>query len=224
MFEVIQEALIWIMSWMLDRRPHGGEALRLLLLIAITGVATWLSLYWRDLAYRSSAMRRRLLPEERYAGRYLQAIWRSGKVRYAIVNIYYNGRKRRFEVAGRNYSPAGDEVSSFRSAYVLFPSDSDNFIEFIWQGSGASTGYTRMALEDSDEDYVEGEGHMVTLHARPDTYPIRFKKLHDRYVRPALGVNSPAHPFEEPAFIRKFNKMYGASVEEGFADSREMAA
>ena len=76
MFEVIRDALIWIMSWVVDRRLHTEEAFRLLFLIALSVLATLLTIYWKNLAYRSSRIRRRLMPEERYAGRYLQALGR----------------------------------------------------------------------------------------------------------------------------------------------------
>lgn len=224
MFEVIREALIWIMSWVLDRRPHGGEAFRLLFLIAFTALATWLSFYWKDLAYRSPTIRRRLLPEERYAGRYLQAVLRGGEVRYSIVNIYFNRTKKRFEVAGRTYGSGGDDLSFFGSHYVIFPSDKDENIEFIWQGRRASAGYTRMTLIGSDEDYIQGDGLVMTFHTQPKVYPIRFKHLHDRFVREALGVHSPVHADEEPEFIRKFHAMYGGAVKEGLSGAERAAA
>ena len=144
MFEVIRDALIWIMGWVLDRRPHGGEAFRLLFLIAFSVLATWIALYWRDLAYRSSAIRRRLMPDERYAGRYLQALWRQGEIRYSFVHIFYDWRRRRFEVAGRTYNPKGEELGTFQSTYVRFPSEKDANIEFIWRAGDNATGYTRM--------------------------------------------------------------------------------
>ncbi len=224
MVEIIRDALVWLMSWVLDRKPHGGEAFRLLALIATTGVATWLSLYWRDFAYRSPALRRRLLPEERYAGRYLQAVWRGDEVRYSIVNIYYNRPRQRFEVAGRTYGPSGGELSSFRSNYLLFPSGKDDTIEFIWQGSRSASGYTRMTLENTDEDYIQGEGLVMTFDAQPKAYPLRFKHLHDHHVRQALGVDAPVHAAEEPAFVRKFHAMYGEVVQDGFAGHEKVAA
>lgn len=217
MFEVLRDALIWIMSWVLDRRPHGPEAFRLLFLIAFSIAATALTFYWKDLAYRSSAVRRRLMPEERYAGRYLQAVWRRGELRYSFINIYYNSKRRRFELWGRSYTPDGEEVTAFKSNYVLFPSEKDANIEFIWQAGNGSTGYTRMTLEDGDEDYIQGDGHIMTFAATPEAYPLQFKHLHDGHVREALGVHSPSHASEEPAFVRKFHGMYGARVAEGFA-------
>jgi hypothetical protein len=216
MFEVIRDALIWIMSWVLDRRPHGGEAFRLLFLIAFSVLATWIALYWRDLAYRSSAIRRRLMPDERYAGRYLQALWRQGEIRYSFVHIFYDWRRRRFEVAGRTYNPKGEELATFQSSYVRFPSEKDANIEFIWQAGDNSTGYTRMTLEDSDEDYIQGHGSVITFDGWPKAYPVRFKHLHDHHVREALGVRSPSSSAEEPEFIRKFHAMYGDRVMEGF--------
>src|SRR5208337_550916 len=105
MLEVIREGSIWLTGWILDREPQGGEAIRLLLLVLLTGLATWLTVHWRDLALRFPGIRRRLLPEQRYAGRYLQAVSRKDGVRYAILNVYYNPRQRRFEVFGRNYNP-----------------------------------------------------------------------------------------------------------------------
>ncbi len=215
MFEVIRDALIWIMSWVLDRRPHGGEAFRLLFLISFSVLATWLTFYWKDLAYRSSTIRRRLMPNERYAGRYLQAVWRQGELRYSFVHIFYNWRCHRFEVAGRTYSPAGDELAAFKSSYVLFPSEKDADIEFIWQATNASSGYTRMTLGDSDEDYIQGDGLIITFDAQPKAYPVRFKHLHNHYVRQALGVSSPEHASEEPEFVKKFHTMYGGRVVEG---------
>ncbi len=224
MFEVIRDALIWIMSWVLDRRPHGEEAFRLLFLIAFSVLATLLTFYWKDLAYRSSAIRRRLMPEERFAGRYLQAIWRNGEVRYSFVNIFYNAKRRRYEVAGRTYSPAGEELTDFKSAYVLFPSDKDANIEFIWRASNSSQGYTRMTLEDSDEDYIQGDGLVITFDAWPRAYPVRFKHLNDNHVREALGVRSPVDSSEEPDFVRKFHAAFGARVMEGFGGAAKAQA
>lgn len=191
MFEGIRDALIWIMSWIVDRRLHTEEAYRLLFLIAFSALATGLAIYWKNLAYRSSAIRRRLMPGERYAGRYLQALWQNGELRYSFVNIFYNAKRRRYEVAGRTYSPEGKELTDFKSTYVLFPSEKDAKIEFIWRASKSSQGYTRMALEDSDEDYIQGDGLVITFDAWPRAYPVRFKHLHDHYVRKALGVRSP---------------------------------
>ena len=48
------------------------------------------------------------------------------------MNIFYNSRRRRYEVAGRTYSPEGKELTDFKSTYVLFPSKKDAKIEFIW--------------------------------------------------------------------------------------------
>jgi hypothetical protein len=224
MFEVIREALIWIMSWVLDRRPHGGEAFRLLFLIVFTAFASWVTFYWRDLAYRSRTIRRRLLPEERYAGRYLQAIWHGDEVRYAIINIFFNQRKKRFEVSGRTYGPGGDGLSSFKSSYLLFPSDKDDNLEFIWQGARADSGYTRMTLDASDEDYVQGVGLVMNFSAQPKAYPIRFKQLREHFVRDALGVHPPKAAAEEPVFIEKFHAKFGGAVRDGFAAAEPEAA
>ncbi len=216
MFEVIRDALIWIMSWVLDRRPHGPEAFRLLFLIAFSIGATALSIYWKNLAYRSAFLRRGLMPEERYAGRYLQAVSRQGELRYSFIHIYYNWRRRRFEVAGRSYNPEGQELTAFKSHYVLFPSDKDANIEFIWQASNGSNGYTRMTLEDGDEDYIQGDGQIMTFAAKPEAYPLQFKHLHDSHVREALGINAPTDSSEEPRFIKKFHTLYGPRVAQGF--------
>ena len=146
--EVVRAALVWSMGFVLEREPQGSEAFRLLFLLLFTGMATWLSFYWRDLALRSEFMRRRLLPGERYAGRYLQAVRRGDEIRYAIIHIFYNARKKRFEAHGRNYNSSGDEVSSFRSKHVLLPPDKDGDIEFIWQGNRAAAGvYLHAARE-----------------------------------------------------------------------------
>jgi hypothetical protein len=225
MFEVIGEALIWIMSWVLDRRPQGGEAFRLFLLISFTAAATWLTIYWRDLAYRSPTMRRRLLPNERYAGRYLQAVWRGDEVRYAIINIFFNRAKKRFEVAGRTYNSEGDALSAFKSAYVLFPAEKDDNIEFIWQGTRADSGYTRMTVEGGDENYVQGVGFVMRFDAnKPKAYPLRFKHLHDQFVKDALGVHPPVNAAEEPEFVKTFHAMYGEAAKAGLTvEEREEA-
>jgi len=224
MFEAIWDALIWIMSWAVDRRLHSEQAFRLLFLIAFSVLSTLLALYWKDLAYRFSAIRRRLLPGERFAGRYLQAIWRNGEVRYSFVNIFYNARRRRYEVAGRAYSSAGEVLNDFNSTHVLFPSGKDADIEFIWRSRNALRGYTRMTLEDSKEDYIQGDGLVITFNAWPRAYPVRFKHLHDHYVRKALGVHSPATSSEEPDFVRKFHAAFGAHVMEGFGGAAKAEA
>lgn len=223
-FEVVREALIWAMSWVLERQPQSGEAFRLFFLILFTGIATALSFYWRDLVYRSPSIRKKLLPDERYAGRYLQAVWRSDEVRYAIIHIYFNRRKRRFEALGRNYNTSGEEISSFKANYMLFPSDKDENIEFIWQGNRAASGYTRMRVETSDEDYIEGDGFVMSFGQNPKAYPLLFKHLHNRHVRQALGVDAPAHAAEEPRFIKKFHAKLGGAVREGFENSAEEVA
>jgi hypothetical protein len=224
MFEVIRDALVWIMSWVLDRRPHGDEAFRLLFLIAFSVLATWLTIYWRNLAYRSSSIRRRLMPDERYAGRYLQALWRNGELRYSFVHIFYNGKRRRYEVAGRTYSPEGKELADFKSHYVVFPSEKDANIEFIWHASNSSQGYTRMTLEDSDEDYIQGDGLVISFDAWPRAYPVRFKHLHDHHVRKALGVRSPTESSEEPEFVKRFHAAFGEHVMEGFGGAAKAEA
>ncbi len=216
MFEGIGDALIWIMSWVVDRRLHSEQALRLMALIAFSVFATFLIIYWRNLAYRSPAIRRRMMPEERYAGRYLQALWRQGEVRYSFVDIFYNPRRRRYEVAGRTYSPGGQKLNDFRSRYVFFPAKKNANIEFIWQANNSSQGYTRMTLEDSDEDYIQGDGLIITFNAWPRAYPLRFKPLHDHHVREALGVRSPSNFSEEPEFVRRFHAAFGEHVMEGF--------
>ncbi len=216
MFEAIGDALIWIMSWVVDRRLHSEQAFRILFVVAVSVFATWLIIYWRNLARRSPAIRRRMMPEERYAGRYLQALWRQGEVRYSFVNIYYNPRRRRYEVAGRTYDPAGRELTEFRSSWILFPSEKDANIEFIWQARNSSQGYTRMKLENPNEDYLQGDGHVITFDAWPRSYPLRFKHLQDHHVREALGVRAPSNSSEEPEFVRKFHAAFGAHVMEGF--------
>src|SRR5262249_47215131 len=162
------EGLIWLMGWVLDREPQTGEAVRLLLLVLLTSIVTWLSFDWRGLALRTPSIRKRLLPEERYAGRYLQAVARGDGVRYAIVHIYYNAKRRRFEVAGRNYDPSGERLSSFKSNYVVFPSGNDDKIEFVWQGTGSASGHTLMHVETEDEDYIEGDGRVQKFGAKPE--------------------------------------------------------
>lgn len=229
MFEVIREFMVWLTGFLLDREPQGGEAIRLFFLLLSTIGATWAAFYWRDIAFRSGAVRRRLLPNERYAGRYLQAVLHGGEVRYAIVTIFYNLKKKRFEVTGRAYDPDGDDLSTFKSVYVLFPSDKDDNIEFIWQGRQALSanslgGYTRMTVAASEDDYVEGTGLIMTFGEAPKMHQLRFKHLHDQYVSQALGIGSPRRSAEEPAFIKKFHAMYGAAVREGLANAEREAA
>ncbi|MGO9485270.1 MAG: hypothetical protein ACLPX9_11900 [Rhodomicrobium sp.] len=223
-FEVIRAALVWAMGLVLDREPQTGEAFRLLSLIVFTGIATWLSFYWRDLALRSRTIRRRLLPDERYAGRYLQAVRRGDEIRYAIVRIFYNTKKRQFEALGRNYNSSGEEVSSFRSNHIVFPAGNDNDIEFIWQGKRAATGYTCMKIETSDDDYIEGDGYVIAFGQKPKTFPIRFKHLHGGHVRQALGIDAPARPDDEARFIRKFHAELGDAVRHGFESAAEEVA
>jgi hypothetical protein len=221
MIEVIREGSIWLTGWILGREPAGGEAIRLFLLVLFTGLATWLSFHWRDFALRSPGIRKWLLPEERYAGRYLQAASREDNVRYGILNIYYNPRQRRFEVLGRNYNPAGEPLSSFKSNYIFFPSSKDESIEFIWQGSRSASGHTLMRVETGDADYIEGDGRIQTFGAKPEVLPILFKLLHEDYVRQALGVGPPSSAAEEPDFIRSFHEKLGGAVLAGFSNVAE---
>ena len=219
--ELFGTGLIWAMGLVLDREPQGGEAFRLLLLLLFTGVAAWLSFYWRDLALRSRFLRKRFRPDERYAGRYLQAVYRGGEIRYAIIHIFFNGRKRRFEAHGRAYDSSGKEVSAFQSGHIFFPTDKDENIEFIWGGKRAATGYTRMKVDGPDRDYIEGDGFIITFEQSPKTYPIRFKHLHSGHVRHSLGIDAPAHPSEEPGFIKKFHAELGETVRHGFENAPE---
>ncbi|MBJ7533790.1 hypothetical protein JDN40_06705 [Rhodomicrobium vannielii ATCC 17100] len=217
MFEVIRDALIWLMSWVLDKPPQGGEAFRLLFLIGFSVFATWLSMYWRDLAYRSRTIRRRLKPEERYAGRYFQAVWQKGDLRYAFVNIFFDWRARRYKAAGRAYGADGAELASFSSSYVRFPSEKDSEIEFMWKSNSGVSGYTRLGIEDSDEDLIQGDGLVVHIDGEICSYQMKFKHMHDRYVREALGVAVPKDSSQEPNFVRLFNVRYGPAVRSGFA-------
>ena len=216
MFEGLRDALIWVASWVVDRRLHSEQAFRILFLIAFAVVATLLILYWKDLAFRSSAIRRRFLSGERYAGRYLQALWRNNEVRYSFVDIFYNPRRRGYEVRGRTYTSSGQRLGDFKSAYVRFPSRKDANIEFIWRGSGSAQGFARMTLEDSADHYIQGKGQVITFDVWPRAYPLRFKPLHDHHVREALGVSAPASSREEPDFVKKFHQVFGPSVMEGF--------
>src|SRR5579883_3264912 len=175
MFEIIGQFIIWLTSFVLDRTPEGNEPFRLFALLLSTIIATGAALYWREIAYRSPIVRRRLLPNDQYSGRYLQAVLHEGEVRYAIVNIFYNLKKKRFEVAGRAYAPDGTDLSTFSSIYVLFPSDKDSNIEFIWQGrqsisANSLGGYTKMSVESNDDDYIEGTGIIMVFGAEPKIY------------------------------------------------------
>ena len=220
MFEVIHDALIWTTS-LVPWRPLGGGAFRPFFLIALSILAAVLVFSWKGLAYRLPPIRRSLLPEERYAGRYLQALWRKGEVRYSIVRIFYNARRRRYEVTGRTYSTAGRKLSDFKSADVLLPpTGKDGTIEFVWRSGSSSKGYTSMTLEESGDDYIQGDGRVITFGTWPMAYPVLFKLLHDHHVRKALGVRSPIHPAEEPEFVKKFHAAFGENVMEGFGGRR----
>jgi len=200
------------------------EAFRFLFVIALSVLATLLILHWKGIAYRSSAIRRRFLRQERYAGRYLQALWRDGEVRYSFLNIFYNPRRRRYEIAGRTYNPAGEQLADFAAAHVFVPAGKDPAIEFIWRASDFLRGFTRMTLEDCDEDYIQGGGVVITFDAWPRAYPVRFKHLLARHVLVALGVRSPIDSSEEPDFVRKFHAAFGASVMEGFGGAAKTKA
>jgi len=222
MIDVIREALIWLVGWVLEREPQGLEPFRLLLLILSTGLVTWLSFYWRSLALRSPTLRKRMMPEERYAGRYLQAVDRENGLRYSVVSIFYNPRRRRFEASGRNYEPSGEKVSSFTSNYLIFPSGGENAIQFVWKGDRAASGHTLMTVENEEEDgYVEGSGRIQIFGDRPKVLPIRFKHLHVTHVQSALGIAPPMHAAEEPAFIKTFHAQIGKAVKAGFESIAE---
>jgi hypothetical protein len=222
MIEVIREALIWVVGWVLEREPQGLEPFRLLLLIAFSAFVTWLGFYWRSLALRSPSLRKRMLPEERYAGRYLQAVDREDGLRYSIIRIFYNPRRRRFEASGRNYEPSGEKVSAFTSAYLIFPTDGENAIQFVWKGDRAASGHTLMALENEEDDgYVEGSGRIQIFGDKPTVLPIRFKQLHPAHVESALGAPPPVHSAGEPAFIKAFHAKFGKAVKAGFENVAE---
>lgn len=220
MFEVIRDVLLSFLGWVLDRQPAETELPRLLLLLAATAGLSWLIFHWRGIAYRSSAIRRALFPEERYSGRYLQAVLHPKEVRYAIVTIFFNPARKRFEVAGRVYGEDGKPLSAFSSTYVRFPPNKHNNIEFVWQGRRAFSansvaGYTRMSVDVLDGNYVEGTGLVMNFEGVPKIHPILFKRLHDRLVVEALGRRPPKYAAEEPEFIKKFHSQYGDAVKEG---------
>jgi hypothetical protein len=219
--EIVRTVLIWTMGLVLDREPQAGEAFRLLILILATGVATWLTFYWRDLALRWRVFRKRLLPHERYAGQYIQAVERADEIRYAIIHIFYHAGKKRFEALGRSYNHAGDEVSAFQSHHLFFPDENDENLEFIWQGRRAATGYTCMRVESQEDGYIEGSGYVIAFGQKPKAYPILFKRLDGAGVREVLGINAPAHPKEEAGFIRKFHAELGEKVRQSFESTAE---
>jgi hypothetical protein len=219
--DILRNALVWSLGLVLDREPQTGEALRLYLLLVATGFATWLAFYWRDFALRSRVLRRRLEPHERYAGPYLQAIQRGDEIRYAIVRIGYNHKKKRFDAFGRIYSPAGNELSAFQSRHVFFPAEDDDGLEFIWDGRRAASGYTSMKIEDRDGDYIEGSGYVIAFGLKPKTYPMLFKRLFGADVREVLDVDTPSHPGEEASFIRSFHERLGEKVRQSFEGAAE---
>jgi hypothetical protein len=225
MLDVVRDALIWLASWVLDRPPQIGEAIRLILLAIFAGLAVFLGLSWREIAcWIFPGLRRRILPGLRYTGSFLQAIRQGDDVRYAIVSIAYDRRRNLFDIAGRNYTPAGEALSSFKSSQMILSPDREQTIEFIWQARRRTSGYTRMTVDATNEGFLEGDGVLVTLGPKPRAFPLLFKQLHDRYVRHALEMGPPANPGEEPAFIRAFHAKLGEAVIQGFAaDAEEMA-
>jgi hypothetical protein len=225
MLDVIRDALIWLASWVLDRPPQIGEAIRLLLLAIFVGLAVFAGLSWREIVCRIfPGLRPKILPGLRYTGRFLQAIRQGDEIRYAIVSIAYDRRRNLFDIAGRNYTPSGEALSSFKSSQMILSPDREQTIEFIWQARRRTSGYTRMTVDASNEGFLEGDGLLVTLGAKPKAFPLLFKELHDRYVRRALEMAPPANAGEEPAFIRAFHAKLGEAVMAGFAaDVEEMA-
>jgi hypothetical protein len=214
-------ALAWVLGLILDREPQSGEAFRLLLMLLLAGFAGWFGFHWRGLAYRSRLLRRRLLPGERYAGLYLQAIQRGEAIRYALVRFSYNASEGCFEAEGRSYHPSGEEVSSFRSAFVFLPQDKRGEIQYVWEGSRAASGYTFMKIESEDGELAEGEGYINVFGNPPQGFPLLFKRPEDAVLRESLGVGLPAHRKEEPSFIEKFHKKFGAAVAQGFVSEAE---
>jgi hypothetical protein len=225
MLDVIRDALIWPASFVLDRPPQLGEAIRLILLAISAGLAVLLGVSWREIACRIfPSLRSRILPALRYTGRFLQAIRQGDEVRYAIVSIAYDRRKNLFDIAGRNYTPTGEALSSFKSSQMILSPDREQTIEFIWQARRRTSGYTRMTIDASNEGFLEGDGLVVTLGSKPKAFPLLFKQLHDRYVWHALETRPPANAAEEPAFIRAFHAKLGQAVMDGFAaDAEEIA-
>jgi hypothetical protein len=225
MLDALRDALIWPASLILDRPPGIGEAIRLILLVILAGLAVFLGLSWREIACRIfPGLRGTILPELRYTGRFLQAIRHGDEVRYAIVSIAYDRRRRLFDIAGRNYSPAGEALSSFKSSQMILSPDREQTIEFIWQARRRTSGYTRMTVEASHEGFLEGDGLLITLGTKPKAFPLLFKELHDRYVWHALEMGPPASAGEEPAFIRAFHAKLGEAVMDGFtAEAEEIA-
>jgi hypothetical protein len=222
MLDVIRDPLIWLASFILDRQPQIGEAIRLFLLAIFAWLAAFASFYWREIAWQIfPGLRGRILPELRYTGRFLQATRHGDEIRYAIVSIAYNRRRRLFEIAGRNYTPLGEALSSFKSNQMILSPDREQTIEFIWQARRRTSGYTRMSVDASHEGFLEGDGLLVTLGTRPKAFPLLFKQLHDRHVLHALEIGPPANIGEEPAFIRAFHTKLGEAVMEGFVDGPE---
>lgn len=220
MSDVIQHAFVWLMSLGLDRRSHGVHASHLYIFIGLAALAIVLAFSWKAIAYRSAFMRRGFMPQERFAGRYLQALWRNGEIRYSILTILFNARQHRYEVTGRSYDGSGRLLAEFRSIEVALPPNKDGSIEFVWQAGSPSEGFTKMILEECGDDYLQGAGHIITFGAWPRAYPVRFKSLNNRHVRSALGIGSPVNFREEPAFVRKFHAAFGVHVMEGFCGGR----
>lgn len=219
--EIAGAALAWALGLLLGRDPQSGEAFRLLLLLLLAGFGGWLIYHWRETLYRSRFLRRRLLPGERYAGQYIQAIKRGDTMRYALLRFSYNASAGCFEAEGRSYRPSGEEVSSFRSAFVFLPADKCGEIQYVWEGSRAASGYTFMKIDSEEGDLAEGEGYINIFGNPPRGFPLLFKRLQDAVLRESLGVGLPFRRKEEPAFIEKFHKTFGAAVAQGFVTEAE---
>jgi hypothetical protein len=219
--DIVQTLVVWSMGLILGRELQAGEAFRLLLVLASTSISTWLFFYWRDLARKSRRLRRRLEPNERYSGSYLQVIQRDDEIRYAVLRIEYISRKKRFEVFGRIYNPAGNELSAFQAYHVVFPTEDSENLEFVWKGRRAASGFTCMKVENRDGDYIEGGGYVIAFGAKPRTFPVLFKRLFNDDVREVLGVNVPSHSGEDAAFIRAFHDRLGEKVRHSFENTAE---
>ncbi len=219
--DITGTAPLWALGLLLGHEPQGGEAFRLLLLLLLAGFAGRLSYHWRGVVYRSRFLRRRLLPGDRYAGQYIQAIQRGEAIRYAIVRISYNASAGCFEAEGRSYHPSGDEVSSFRSAFVFLPQDKCGEIQYVWEGSRAASGYTFMKILSEDGGLAEGEGYINTFGRPPESFPLLFKQLEDAALRESLGMGMPSGRKQEPGFVGKFHEKYGSAVAQGFVSEAE---
>ena len=214
---MIQDAVIWILSWVVDRRLHSEQALRLLLLIAISVLATSADLSLEG-SCASAHPRSGAGLCQTSAMRDVTSRPFGAMASYATPSSTSStmGSGAGMRLPDGTDSPAGQELTDFKSTYVVFPADKDANIEFIWHASNSSQGEYPDDARGFRRGLYPGRWPRHLNRCRARAYPVCFKHLHDHHVREALGVRSPITSSEEPDFVRKFHAAFGAHVMEGF--------